>query len=393
MTYLFVYSKLEEMRWLVTGNGKPTRAKGISSSTIEEVPFIYPQYEASLSIFLPDKPFKTYSQQIEILKKRNLTIDDTEYAEHLLKTYSYYDLVNGNLDRLMVHRHPDKFQDGISIQDLVKIRITEDRIKSIFLKQILMIEKSFKTSLSYYISKNFGVDSNPGGYLTKRHYSNARGNIVSKTMKNLRNIRDGGIRNHKGKLINPYTQGDPIIYYREHHNHIPPWILVEELTLGQTIYWYKSLKETGKTTIDDELLHLPRELSQDQMANLFLDSMNVLREFRNFFAHNSVLSHMQSKAELDLTLFLQPHENEVNLVYNIPNNLSNSHNLVACFLSILILSKDFVQTKIFINELKQTMNLLATEDEAKFIFEDIFHLPVSLIQNGEKFINKLPKFL
>ncbi|GHP12700.1 hypothetical protein YK48G_01250 [Lentilactobacillus fungorum] len=384
MTYLFVYSKLEEMRWLVTRNGKPTRAKGISSSIVEEVPFLYPLFEVSLNVFLPDKPFKTYSQQIEILKKRNLIIDDTEYAEHLLKTYSYYDLVNGNLDKLMVHRHPDKFQDGISIQDLVKIRVTEDRIKSIFLKQILMIEKSFKTSLSYYISKNFGVDSHSGGYLTKRHYSNARGDIVSKTMKKLRNIRDGKVQSR---------QGNPIIYYREHHNHIPPWILIEELTLGQTIYWYKCLKANGKKTLDDELLHLPSGLSQDQIANLFLDSMNVLREFRNFFAHNSVLSHMQSKTELDLTLFIRPHEDEINLVYNIPNNLSNSHNLVACFLSILVLSEDFVQAQIFINELKQTMDLLTTDDEAKFIFESIFHLPIPLIENGEKFINQLPKFI
>lgn len=372
------------MRWLVTGNGKPTRAKGISSRIIEEVPFLYPQYESASSSLLPDKPFKTYSQQIEILKKRNLIIDNTEYAKHLLKTYSYYDLVNGNLDELMVHRHPDKFQDGISIQDLVKIRVIEDRIKSIFLKQILMIEKSFKTSISYYISKKFGVDNHPGGYLTKKNYSNPRKSIVSKTMKTLRDICSGNVQR---------PQGEPIIYYQEHHNHIPPWILVEELTFGETIYWYKCLGPDGKSTIENELVHLPSNLSQEQLENIFLDSLTILREFRNFFAHNSVLSHMQSKAELNLRLFLQPHKDQINLIENIPINLANSHNLVACFLSILILSTDFDQSKIFISDLKQTMDLSTTDDEAKFIFEGIFHLPTSLIENGEKFINKLPKFL
>uniref|UniRef100_UPI00403F0B9E Abi family protein n=1 Tax=Lentilactobacillus hilgardii TaxID=1588 RepID=UPI00403F0B9E len=302
----------------------------------------------------------------------------------MLKIYSYYDLVNGNLDKLMVHRHPDIFQDGISIKDLVKIRVIEDRIKSIFLKQILMIEKSFKTTLSYYISKEFGVNQHAGGYLSKKNYSDARKDIVSDTMKRLRKICEGKVR---------HPQGDPIVYYREQHNHIPPWILVEELTLGQTIYWYKCLKTNGKKTIDNELLHLPSNLSQEKIANLFLDSTNILREFRNFFAHNSVLSHMQSNAELDLTLFLHPHRNQTSLIDNIPNNLANSHNLVACFLSILVLSRDFDQAQIFISDLKQTINLLANEDEAKFIFEDIFHIPIFLIENGEKFINKLPKFL
>lgn len=336
-------------------------------------------------MFNPDKPFKKYCQQIKILKKRNLTITkkDEKYAEHVLKTYSYYDLVNGNLDKLMTHRHPDRFQDNISIRDLVEIRVIEDRIKSIFLKQILMIEKSFKTSLSYYISKNFGVDNYPGGYLAKKHYNTGRSPIVSTTMKELRSICDEDDRKQKGK---------PIEYYRENHNHIPPWILVEELSFGKTVRWYRCLKSNGKREINNELIHCPSDLSQDQIATLFLKSIEILHDFRNFFAHNSVLSHMQSNAELDLTLFLPRYNWQPILTEGIPNNLDNSHNLVACFLSILVLSKDFEQAQIFINELKQTINMLVTDDEAKFIFEDIFHLPIFLIANGEKFIDKLPKF-
>lgn len=41
-----------------------------------------------------DKPFKTYEEQIELLRTRNLNISDPEFAIHALDTISYYDLIN-----------------------------------------------------------------------------------------------------------------------------------------------------------------------------------------------------------------------------------------------------------------------------------------------------------
>lgn len=124
------------MRWLVTGSGKPTRAKGISYLS-EEVPFLYLRVSSYIfshpTTFIPDKPFKNYQQQIQILINRGLFIGDEAFARHALRIYSYYDLVNGNLDKLMISRHPDRFVDGTSLADLVQIRFMEDRIKSIFL--------------------------------------------------------------------------------------------------------------------------------------------------------------------------------------------------------------------------------------------------------------------
>ena len=41
------------------------------------------------------KPFKTYEEQIELLKSRGLTIKDECFARHVLQYMSYYDLING----------------------------------------------------------------------------------------------------------------------------------------------------------------------------------------------------------------------------------------------------------------------------------------------------------
>ncbi len=43
-----------------------------------------------------DKPFKTYAEQIKILKnKYKLNIKNEDIALELLSTISYYDLING----------------------------------------------------------------------------------------------------------------------------------------------------------------------------------------------------------------------------------------------------------------------------------------------------------
>ena len=41
-----------------------------------------------------DKPFLTYPEQVQLLRKHGLIINNEEFAIHALNTISYYDLVN-----------------------------------------------------------------------------------------------------------------------------------------------------------------------------------------------------------------------------------------------------------------------------------------------------------
>ena len=42
-----------------------------------------------------DKPFKTYRQQLRILRERNLLIPDGSKAVQILKREGYYNIING----------------------------------------------------------------------------------------------------------------------------------------------------------------------------------------------------------------------------------------------------------------------------------------------------------
>lgn len=46
----------------------------------------------------PDKPFKTYNEQISILKSRNVYIKNEETVKQCLTDISYYSLINGYKD-------------------------------------------------------------------------------------------------------------------------------------------------------------------------------------------------------------------------------------------------------------------------------------------------------
>lgn len=46
----------------------------------------------------PDKPFKTYNEQISILKSRNVYIKNEVTVKQCLTDISYYSLINGYKD-------------------------------------------------------------------------------------------------------------------------------------------------------------------------------------------------------------------------------------------------------------------------------------------------------
>ena len=113
-----------------------------------------------------DKPFKTYEEQIELLRNRNLNISDPEFATHALDTISYYDLIN----RYQRHFMPNGecFIEGTTIEQLYSLSMFDRSIQAFILKYSMFIENIFKTKLAYTLSKDFGVDMSV--YLAKSTY-------------------------------------------------------------------------------------------------------------------------------------------------------------------------------------------------------------------------------
>lgn len=222
-----------------------------------------------------DKPFKTYDEQIELLKSRGLIIEDYEFALHALNTISYYDLIN----RYQRYFMPDgeKFIDNTRIELLYSFSLFDKSIQSFILKYSMFIENIFKTKLAYTLAKDFGA-SEPE-YLSaakyRQSYQNPNGTLTFNSI----------FWECKKTILDPKITNNPTLYYYKKHNHVPPWILLKNLSFSNAINLFKLLKDTQRDIIVNELI--PNEqIALSDKINFVFCSLEAIRLFRNFAAHN-----------------------------------------------------------------------------------------------------------
>ena len=225
-----------------------------------------------------DKPFKTYDEQIELLHSRNLIIDNRDFAIHALDTISYYDLIN----RYQKHFIPDGdcFIEGTTIEQLYSLSMFDRSIQAFILKYSMFIENIFKTKLAYTLSRDFGVDMSV--YLAKSKYKESYQNPNNVLTFDAVQIECLKTRDDDKIASNP------TLYYREHHNHIPPWILLKNLSFSNSINLFKLLKNAQRDDVVNAFLpnEPDRILPLNDKTNFIICALEAIRVFRNAAAHN-----------------------------------------------------------------------------------------------------------
>lgn len=221
-----------------------------------------------------DKPFLTFDEQIEKLKNDySLIIDDYAFAREAISSLSYYDLINGYQSIYMVH---GKYEEGTTIEQLTATHIFNKNIQGVLLKYCTFVENSFKNLLSHVIAEQYTEHQN--GYLYIGNYERKRYNNQRKKLKNL--LR---------KLSNYCLTCDntPTKYYRENKNHIPPWILFRNISFSDTTDLFYFLKRNEKEMLFTYLYFFNNDiLDYPDKVIIMLDSLNLVRKFRNKIAHN-----------------------------------------------------------------------------------------------------------
>lgn len=123
-----------------------------------------------------DKEYCTYEELLDILKSRNLIIQDDLRATHILKSASYYDLVNGYKECFM-HESPvksnpnltvEKFNSETSIENLYTFYWLDRGVQNVLFKYSAHIENYLKNILSDIIAQNISVDDHE--YLNPKFY-------------------------------------------------------------------------------------------------------------------------------------------------------------------------------------------------------------------------------
>jgi len=233
-----------------------------------------------------DKPFKTYDELLEHLQNNlNLTIGNQNIALLSLKTFSYYNLVNGYKECFLEN---GKFLQHLRLEDLIQFSIFDRNFQNILFKYSVYVENVFKTKLAYAISKHFGVDQR--NYLNKEHYISLK---YRNTRKRKTILID--VLNEIRDSLN--TDLNPTHFYVKRHNHVPPWILFRNIKFSLCVNLYSFLPSVVKQEIIGDYFHSVL-VSKEEKAELLKNMLTIVREFRNVIAHHSKFVTFHSKIHL-----------------------------------------------------------------------------------------------
>ncbi len=120
-----------------------------------------------------EKEFKTINEQIELLKNRNLNIENVAMAREILLNNNYYYLINGYKDLFLnKNSREEKFTNEATLEEIYSLYEFDRKIRIIFLEYILLVERKIDTYIAYEFSKNYGHKN----YLIPENFNNSNKN-------------------------------------------------------------------------------------------------------------------------------------------------------------------------------------------------------------------------
>ncbi|MBN2782353.1 MAG: Abi family protein [Campylobacterales bacterium] len=211
------------------------------------------------------KPHFTYQQQIELLKERNLVINDEPFALEKLKLISYYRL---SAYFLPFYSSKNRFIDNITFEDIIELYHFDKELRILTFNAIEKIEIFLRASIAYSFSKSHGAF----GYTDIV-------NFCCKTDDFEWLIND--IQKETSRSKETFVK-----HFRDNYtgNDLPIWMVVEIISFGTLSKLYTVLcPATEKEILDG--INLP--------SFVFKNWLHVFSYVRNISAHHSRLWNRQ----------------------------------------------------------------------------------------------------
>ncbi|KNG79688.1 abortive infection protein [Mycoplasma sp. HU2014] len=274
------------------------------------------------------KEFKTFEQQIEILKSRGLVIEDNQQVIEILKQENYYNIINGYKDLFLNDNKNNK--ECTTFDEIYSLFLFDRELRSIILKYILLFERDFKTIMSYNFSQKYNIENRVDSYLYPQNYREDYVDVLNfiSTVNN---------------IITSKSQKTPYIkHYIQQYGHVPLWVVVNIMSFGNMSFMFKILKDSDKNYIT--LFYLNRYLKEYDIKNdkirlkseSFSSGIKILHIARNICAHEERIYN---------TTFNRMAVNDISNVidYKISSKLRLI--IIFMFLKITLTSKHFSSLK------------------------------------------------
>ena len=229
--------------------------------------------------------FKTYDEQIEILRNRGMIISDEDSVRELLQLNNYYNLINGFKD-IFIRQGvtPESFIQGVSFNEIFALYSFDKKLRQLLSQLLIVIERSFASIIAYEFSKSF--PNHDDSYLDVNNY-NLTITSVDKLTGNsfiLANELIFGAKGLQKTLDKLITENNPMIcHYKAKYNRIPLWVFINTLSFGTLSIMYKCFRDRERGNIAKSFSKIS---GNNSFPNDIQKGISTLVLLRNKCAHD-----------------------------------------------------------------------------------------------------------
>ena len=222
------------------------------------------------------KPVLSISQMIDLLKDRDLIIDDEEKVKHYLLHIGYFRI--SGYCKYYQDITTDKFYSWVTFDQVISLYKFDRKLRLLMLSSLEKLEISIKSVINTVMCKNYNSFRYLEENIFKDKLDKEWNNIATKTL--------DIIKWKKSKSASMFVKA----YIEKYSNeeYLPWWMLVEELTLWEISTIYGLLQDSDAKAISA------------YYNTYFLDLerwLQVLVNIRNISAHHSRLRNRKYTAK------------------------------------------------------------------------------------------------
>ncbi len=217
----------------------------------------------------PMKEWTSFSQQLELLKKRGLIVDDDQKALGYLKTIGYYRFSGylysfRQVDPNYTRNKLDNFIEGSRFEDVKNLYMFDKKLRQLALDGLERIEVALRVNISYSLGQY-----SPIAYLDSQYFDDDFNHSEWLTR------HQGAIKNEKNKK-NAF-----VTHHTRHYSALPVWVSCETWDFGTMSTLFKGMKDSDKDKIA-KIYHL-------QSGSHLQSHLHAFNFIRNVSAHHSRL--------------------------------------------------------------------------------------------------------
>ena len=281
---------------------------------------------------MKQKEFKTLDEQIEILRKKGVMVEDVDKTKEILLRENYF-FINGYRHIFIRNHREGIFIEGTRFEEIYALFQFDRSFRNLLFKNLLIVENNIKSVMSYQLSMRYGIKEKD--YLKSSNFSadiKKSRQVIDVLNKIKRQIKLNG-RQHTATL-----------HYLSNYGYVPLWILVKLLSFGMVNEFYSILKPEDKIKIANFY-----KLDVETLG-LYI---GLLSNYRNLCAHEDIVFEHRTQKSIPDTKY--------HSLLNIP--LTNDEYIYGKndIFSVIIMLKDMLTPNDFadfINEIDYDLNIL-----------------------------------